>query len=92
MGRGSKKNTSKNAVVLFAVAKQSDFIPVDGERGPISIVKPKLVVGRNAIVIYCLVSTANGHKDTLGSSEVHCLMERNGCQLVLKTAVCCQPS
>lgn len=46
----------------FAVAKQSDIIPTDGETGLNKAVKPKLVVGRNAAVIYGVVSTANGHK------------------------------
>lgn len=62
------KDTSSSPVVIFAVEKQSDIIPDDGEAEPKSVVKPKLVVGRNTVMIYCLVFPANGHKDALVSS------------------------
>lgn len=79
----TKEKTHLQTLWSFpAVAEQSDIIPADGEPGPNRVVKPKLVVGRNAVIIYCTVSTTNGRKDALGSSGVHSLMERNGCQLI----------
>lgn len=80
---GAKSSRTISTQPAFAaVAKPSDIIPADGESGSYAVVKLKLVVGRNAVVIYWMVSTANGHRDTVGSSGVHGLMEHNGCQLV----------
>lgn len=45
-------------------------------------VRLKLAKDRNSVLMCYMVSTVNGHEDTLGSSAACCLMEHNGPQLV----------
>lgn len=45
--------------VAFCLAKQSSIIPTDVESGPYIIVKLKLVVATDAVMMYCMVSSTD---------------------------------